>query len=95
MFVHYLSFSSRRVEGLLFSVWQGIEFYTVTSNSPHLVTKVDACTIMRDPAGTSRGFAFLTFEDPDAVSAVVAREHFLDGKAVRNVTILVVDMITE
>lgn len=49
---------------------------------------------MRDPAGTSRGFAFLTFEDPDAISAVVAREHFLDGKAVRNVTILVVDLIT-
>lgn len=44
--------------------------------------KVDACTIMRDPAGTSRGFAFLTFDDPNAVSAVVAREHFLDGKAI-------------
>ncbi|KAF8890611.1 hypothetical protein BD779DRAFT_237573 [Infundibulicybe gibba] len=44
--------------------------------------KVDACTIMRDPSGTSRGFAFLTFEDPASVNAVVVREHFLDGKAI-------------
>ena len=44
--------------------------------------KVDAVTIMRDPNGRSRGFAFLTFEDPAAVNAVVVREHFLDGKAV-------------
>ncbi|THU97886.1 hypothetical protein K435DRAFT_777784 [Dendrothele bispora CBS 962.96] len=44
--------------------------------------KVDACTIMRDPSGTSRGFAFLTFEDPNAVNTVVAREHILDGKAI-------------
>ncbi|KAJ3993738.1 hnRNP A1-gamma isoform [Lentinula boryana] len=44
--------------------------------------KVDACTIMRDPSGTSRGFAFLTFEDPNAVTTVTARDHFLDGKAI-------------
>ncbi|KAI5887755.1 uncharacterized protein SCHCODRAFT_02638886 [Schizophyllum commune H4-8] len=44
--------------------------------------KVDAVTIMRDPNGRSRGFAFLTFEDPAAVNAVVVREHFLDGKAI-------------
>ncbi|KAF8990265.1 hypothetical protein BDQ17DRAFT_1372173 [Cyathus striatus] len=44
--------------------------------------KVDACTIMRDPSGTSRGFAFLTFEDPSAVDAVVGREHVLDGKSI-------------
>jgi RNA-binding protein Musashi len=44
--------------------------------------KVDACTIMRDASGTSRGFAFLTFEDPHAVNIVVGREHFLDGKQV-------------
>ncbi|TFK37646.1 hypothetical protein BDQ12DRAFT_685050 [Crucibulum laeve] len=44
--------------------------------------KVDACTIMRDPSGTSRGFAFMTFEDPNAVNAVVAREHVLDGKSI-------------
>ncbi|KAF9460484.1 hypothetical protein BDZ94DRAFT_1266031 [Collybia nuda] len=37
---------------------------------------------MRDPSGTSRGFAFLTFEDADAVNAVVVHEHFLDGKAI-------------
>jgi RNA recognition motif-containing protein len=37
---------------------------------------------MRDPAGRSRGFAFLTFEDPAAVNAVMVREHYLDGKIV-------------
>ena len=45
--------------------------------------KVDACTIVRDADGKSRGFAFLTFEDPASVNAVMIREHFLDGKAVR------------
>ncbi|KAG9025002.1 hypothetical protein FRB95_010814 [Tulasnella sp. JGI-2019a] len=44
--------------------------------------KVDACTIMRDGAGRSRGFAFLTFEDAAAVNAVMVREHFLDGKVI-------------
>ena len=46
--------------------------------------KVDACTIMRDGAGRSRGFAFLTFEDAAAVNAVMVREHYLDGKIVCN-----------
>ena len=45
--------------------------------------KVDACTIVRDADGKSRGFAFLTFEDPASVNAVMIREHFLDNKAVR------------
>jgi RNA-binding protein Musashi len=45
--------------------------------------KVDACTIVRDADGKSRGFAFLTFEEPASVNAVMVREHFLDGKAVR------------
>ncbi|KAI9461994.1 hypothetical protein BJY52DRAFT_170214 [Lactarius psammicola] len=44
--------------------------------------KVDACTIVRDADGKSRGFAFLTFEDPASVNAVMIREHFLDGKAI-------------
>jgi len=44
--------------------------------------KVDACTIMRDPSGTSRGFAFLTFEDPSAVALVTAQAHVLDGKSI-------------
>jgi hypothetical protein len=48
----------------------------------HWLPKVDACTIMRDPSGTSKGFAFLTFEDPNVVGAVTAREHTLDGKTV-------------
>jgi RNA recognition motif-containing protein len=44
--------------------------------------KVDASLIMRDQDGRSRGFAFLTFEDPSSVNAVMVREHYLDGKAV-------------
>jgi RNA-binding protein Musashi len=44
--------------------------------------KVDACTIMRDPQGRSRCFAFLTFEEPASVNAVMVREHYLDGKVV-------------
>ncbi|KAF8075808.1 hypothetical protein FPV67DRAFT_1406756 [Lyophyllum atratum] len=44
--------------------------------------KVDACTIMRDAAGRSRCFAFLTFDDPASVNAVMVREHFLDGKII-------------
>ncbi|KAH9040886.1 hypothetical protein EDB83DRAFT_2267854, partial [Lactarius deliciosus] len=44
--------------------------------------KVDACTIVRDADGKSRGFAFLTFEEPASVNAVMIREHFLDGKAI-------------
>ncbi|EAU87631.2 hnRNP A1-gamma isoform [Coprinopsis cinerea okayama7 len=45
--------------------------------------KVDACTIMRDPnTGTSRGFAFLTFEDPNCVDLVLKQSHSLDGKAI-------------
>ena len=48
---------------------------------------VTNATIMRDLAtGRSRGFAFLTFEDPAVVNIVMAREHFLDGKAVRHVS---------
>ncbi|EIM85351.1 RNA-binding domain-containing protein, partial [Stereum hirsutum FP-91666 SS1] len=44
--------------------------------------KVDACTIMRDSAGRSRCFAFLTFEEAASVNAVMSREHFLDGKII-------------
>ncbi|KAF7301153.1 Heterogeneous nuclear ribonucleoprotein [Mycena indigotica] len=44
--------------------------------------KVDACTIMRDAAGRSRCFAFLTFDDPASVNAVMVREHVLDGKII-------------
>lgn len=43
---------------------------------------------MRDAAGRSRCFAFLTFEDPASVNAVMVREHFLDGKIVRSVSSL-------
>ncbi|KAH9177924.1 hypothetical protein EDB89DRAFT_2064306 [Lactarius sanguifluus] len=44
--------------------------------------QVDACTIVRDADGRLRGFAFLVFEDPMSVNAVMIREHFLDGKAI-------------
>lgn len=37
---------------------------------------------MRDGTGRSRCFAFLTFEDPASVNAVMVREHYLDGKVV-------------
>ena len=40
--------------------------------------KVDACMIMRDAAGRSRCFAFLMFEEPASVNAVMVHEHFLD-----------------
>jgi hypothetical protein len=39
---------------------------------------------MRDGAsGRSRGFGFLTFRDPKVVNTVMVKEHFLDGKIVR------------
>jgi len=38
---------------------------------------------MRDGAtGRSRGFGFLTFEDPKTVNIVMVKEHYLDGKIV-------------
>ncbi|KAK4052335.1 hypothetical protein OIO90_004416 [Microbotryomycetes sp. JL221] len=45
----------------------------------------DEGMIMRDAeTGRSRGFAFLTYEDPKSVDAVLSkgREHFLDGKLI-------------
>ncbi|KAK0560903.1 hypothetical protein OC844_003497 [Tilletia horrida] len=45
--------------------------------------KVIQCSVMRDQAtGRSRGFGFLTFEDPKAVNQVMVKEHFLDGKLI-------------
>jgi len=44
--------------------------------------KVEDCTILRDADGRSRGFAFLTFEDPSSVNAVMVRDHVLDGKTI-------------
>ncbi|KAG5370304.1 putative RNA-binding protein [Yarrowia sp. C11] len=41
------------------------------------------CTVMRDHfSGKSRGFGFLTFRDPKCVNAVMAKEHYLDGKII-------------
>lgn len=46
--------------------------------------KISHCTIMRDSeTQRSRGFAFLTFEDPASVNTVMSRDHYLDGKTVR------------
>jgi RNA-binding protein Musashi len=44
--------------------------------------EIDACTIMRDPTGRSRGFAFLTYNDPASVTKVMSQGHQLDGKQV-------------
>ncbi|KAH9003618.1 hypothetical protein EDB86DRAFT_3072736 [Lactarius hatsudake] len=44
--------------------------------------EVDVSTIVRDADGRSRSFAFLTFEDPASVNAVMIPEHLLDGKAI-------------
>lgn len=42
---------------------------------------------MRDAEShRSRGFAFLTFEDPASVNTVMSRDHYLDGKTVRPVS---------
>ena len=44
--------------------------------------EVDACTIMRDPSGRSRGFAFLTYSNAASVAKVMSLTHHLDGKQV-------------
>ncbi|ODN75166.1 hypothetical protein L202_06369 [Cryptococcus amylolentus CBS 6039] len=44
--------------------------------------EIDACTIMRDPSGRSRGFAFLTYKSPTSVTKVMAQPHVLDGKQI-------------
>jgi hypothetical protein len=50
---------------------------------------VAECNVMRDgTTGRSRGFGFLTFVDANNVDAVVEKEHFLDGKIVRNSAML-------
>lgn len=43
---------------------------------------VESCTIMRDAAGRSRCFAFLTFAAAGSVDKVMAQQHTLDGKVV-------------
>lgn len=41
--------------------------------------------VMRDGvSGRSRGFGFLTFKDARTVNIVMVKEHYLDGKIVRN-----------
>ena len=44
--------------------------------------EVEACTIMRDPNGRSRGFAFLTYQSAESVAKVMGMTHHLDGKQV-------------
>lgn len=56
---------------------------------------VEACTIMRDGSGRSRCFAFLTFEDPASVNAVMVREHYLDGKIASTPFLVTKDMIVK
>lgn len=74
------------VHSLLFARWDLVALIVSLETLRNYFSefgKVDACTIMRDASGRSRGFAFLTFEDPAAVNAVMVREHYLDGKIVR------------
>ena len=49
--------------------------------------EVDACTIMRDPSGRSRGFAFLTYSNAASVAKVMSLTHHLDGKQVSKVSV--------
>lgn len=65
------------------TIYNSLRFVEGLRNYFSQFGKIEACTIMRDPAGRSRGFAFLTFEDPAAVNKVMVQEHFLDGKIVR------------
>ncbi|WVR04274.1 hypothetical protein IAU60_001274 [Kwoniella sp. DSM 27419] len=44
--------------------------------------EIEASTIMRDPTGRSRGFAFLTYRDAASVTKVLAQTHHLDGKQI-------------
>ncbi|KAK8846582.1 hypothetical protein IAR55_005668 [Kwoniella newhampshirensis] len=44
--------------------------------------EIDACTIMRDLTGRSRGFAFLTYRNPSSVTKVMSQNHHLDGKQI-------------
>lgn len=51
--------------------------------------EVTECTVMRDGAtGRSRGFGFLTFKDPKTVNVVMVKEHYLNGKIVRDLLVL-------
>jgi len=49
--------------------------------------EIDQSTIMRDPTGRSRGFAFLTYRDPASVTKVMSQSHHLDGKQVSRVAL--------
>ena len=44
--------------------------------------EIDSSTIMRDPSGRSRGFAFLTYSNVSSVDKVMGQVHHLDGKQV-------------
>ena len=49
---------------------------------------------MRDTSnGRSRGFAFLTFQNPASVNEVMVREHFLDGKTVSFAVVSMMSML--
>lgn len=72
----------RGSKGLFLKLWNGRVFFCLFLQPFVNAEKVDACTIMRDTSGTSKGFAFLTFENPSAADAVIGRQHVLDGKSV-------------
>lgn len=38
--------------------------------------------VMKTPEGKTRGFAFVTFEDPNVVDIIISQTHYVDGKRV-------------
>jgi RNA-binding protein Musashi len=45
---------------------------------------IEDCIVMKDTiTGKSRGFGFITFEDPVSLQRVLKQDHIIDGKMVR------------
>lgn len=43
---------------------------------------LEACMVMKNPEGRSRGFAFAVFANPRDIDEMLKKEHVLDGKTV-------------
>ncbi|ORX42996.1 hypothetical protein BCR36DRAFT_586921 [Piromyces finnis] len=44
--------------------------------------KITECTVMKDNSGCSRGFGFITYENPEVLDKVLEMNHILDGKTI-------------
>jgi len=44
--------------------------------------KITECTVMKDNNGCSRGFGFITYENPEVLDKVLEINHILDGKTI-------------